>query len=210
MLFDDSYFTIAGISSSEFRDKGSRFIALAYPVKSEAEVKSILQAARKEHPQANHVCYAFRLTTDPTVFRSSDDREPSGSAGKPILAAIQSKGLTDTLVVVIRYFGGTLLGVPGLINAYRTAAYEALERSKIEEKWIMQGYIIRFTYELGSAVHQLLQNVNAKIHQQNYGESCTINFDIRLHHAEKFEAAHRRHPLLAYKSQLEKTKHASA
>lgn len=210
MLFDDNYFTITGPSTSEFRDRGSRFLALAYPVKSEAEVKVILQTTRKEHPQANHVCYAFRLTTDPTVFRSSDDREPSGSAGKPILAAIQSKGLTEILVVVIRYFGGTLLGVPGLINAYRTAASEALEKSKIEEKWVMQGYVIRFTYELSSAVHQLLQNMNVKIHEQSYAERCTITFDIRLHHAEKLEAAHRQHPILAHKSQLERTKHASA
>jgi len=210
MLFDDSFLTIAEFSTSEFKDRGSRFLALAYPVKSEAEVKSILQATRKEHPQANHVCYAFRLTTDPTVFRSSDDREPSGSAGKPILAAIQSKGLTDTLVVVARYFGGTLLGVPGLINAYKTAAMWALEKSKVEEKWVMQSYVIIFTYELSNAVHQLLQNLKAQIHEQSYGESCTITFDVRLHQSEKLETAHRQHPILAYKSQLERKKHASS
>lgn len=210
MLFDDSYFTINEFYTSEFKDRGSRFLAFVYPVKSETAVKSILQATRKEHPQANHVCYAFRMTTDPTVYRSSDDREPSGSAGKPILAAIQSKGLTDILVVVVRYFGGTLLGVPGLINAYRTAASAALDKATIVEKWVMQSYIIRFTYELTTAVHQLLQNMKAQIKEQDFGEICTITFEVRLHHAEKLETAHSQHPVLAYKTQLEKTKNASA
>lgn len=209
MLFDDSYMTIDGISTAEFRDRGSRFIAVAYPIQSETAVKAILQATRKEHPQANHVCYAFRMTTDPTVLRSSDDREPSGSAGKPILAAIQSKGLTDTLVVVIRYFGGTLLGVPGLINAYRSAAAAAIEKATIREKWIMQAYVVSFTYELTSAVHQLLQGMKAHILGQSFGESCSITFEVRLQLTEKLETAHRLHPVLAYRSHLEKTKHAS-
>lgn len=210
MLFDDSYHTIAGFCTAEFRERGSRFIAMAWPVTSEPEVKSLLQATRKAHPQANHACYAFRLTTDPTVFRCSDDREPSGSAGKPILAAIQSKGVTDTLVVVVRYFGGTLLGVPGLINAYRTAAADALKEAIITEKWIVQSYIITFTYDLTSAVHQLLHGMKAAITTQAFGEPCTIRFDIRLHQAEKMEELHRQHPVLAHRSQLEKTTHASS
>src|SRR5258705_6714827 len=121
MIPDDVYKTIASMAKGSFRDRGSKFIAEAFPVTTEQEMKKNLSEAKKKHHKANHHCYAMRLTPDKNNFKCSDDREPSGSAGKPILNVLLSNELTDVLVVVSRYFGGTLLGVPGLINAYRSA-----------------------------------------------------------------------------------------
>ena len=202
MLFDDSYFTLKSPSTGECRDRGSRFIALAYPVQQEEEVKSILQQIKKDHPQANHHCYAFRLTPDPTVYRASDDREPSGSAGKPILGAITSKGLTDVLVVVVRYFGGTLLGVPGLINAYRSAAVAALEHAELTEKFIEETFSLEFQYDLSNEVHQLLRKHKASITAQDYNEPCCISFSLRKSAIIAFENAYKTHPVLSYQTQL--------
>src|SRR4051794_27749102 len=113
MLFDDTYLSVSKAAEGIYRDRGSKFMAFAYPVKNESEIKGWIDKAVKEHPQANHHCYAYRLSPDPTVFRVNDDGEPAGSAGRPILNAIISRQLTDVLVIVVRYFGGTLLGVPG-------------------------------------------------------------------------------------------------
>jgi uncharacterized YigZ family protein len=203
MLFDDTYLTIASPSSGEYRDRGSKFIGFAYPVKSEEEVKQHIQHLRKEHPQANHHCSAFRLSPDPTVFRASDDREPSGSAGKPILGAITSKGLTDVLVVVVRYFGGTLLGVPGLINAYRTAAAAALDNATIKEELITEQYAISFSYDLMNDVHHFLRQFPVKIKSQEFEDPCRIIFDIRKSAALQIEAKIKDHPSLSYQAELE-------
>ena len=126
------------MTEGEFRDRGSRFMAYAYPVKDEAEIKNIVSNIRKEQPKANHHCYAYRLGPGNAVFRYSDDREPSGSAGKPIYGVIQANDLTDVLIVVTRYFGGTLLGIPGLINAYREAAANAIKSATIISKQITE------------------------------------------------------------------------
>lgn len=203
MLFEDTYHTIQSAAASEVRERGSRFLGLSYPVKSEEEVKALLQKIKKEHPQANHHCYAFRLTTDPTVFRFSDDREPSGSAGKPILGAIQSKGLTDILIVVVRYFGGTLLGVPGLISAYRSAATQVIEQSTIIEQTINDRFLLTFPYELINEVHHLLKFFPLQIKKQDYSQPCTIIFDIRKKLSPDFEKKFKEHPKLSYQSTLE-------
>lgn len=121
-----TYKTIAAATTADFRDRGSKFFAFAYPLQQVDEVKHLLQALKKEHPKAVHFCYAYRLDTDGIQYRANDDGEPSGSAGRPILGQIDSAGFTNVLVVVVRYFGGTLLGVPGLINAYKTATASAL------------------------------------------------------------------------------------
>src|SRR5262245_36782634 len=121
------YFTIAQSSFAEFKDRGSRFLAYAYPIQSTEDFKNYLHQLKKEHPKAVHHCFAYRIGIDGNNFRSSDDGEPSGTAGKPILGQIDSKGLTNTAIVVVRYFGGTLLGVPGLINAYKTSSSFALQ-----------------------------------------------------------------------------------
>ena len=132
------YKTLAQATTAEFRDRGSRFIAYAYPVNTVDEVKARVQALKKEHSKANHHCVAFRIGIDGKLFRASDDGEPSGSAGRPILGQIDSAGLTNTLVVVVRYFGGTLLGVPGLINAYKEVTAAALKDAAITEKCVEQ------------------------------------------------------------------------
>jgi uncharacterized YigZ family protein len=202
MLFDDTYLTIKAPSSGEFRDRGSRFLGFAWPIQKEEDVKSLLQNIKKEHPQANHHCYAFRITPDPTIFRASDDREPSGSAGKPILGAIVSKGLTDILIVVVRYFGGTLLGVPGLINAYREAATAALAQAEIIEKNITETFSIEFPYELTNEVHQLLRQHKASILNQNYESPCSVVFNLRKSAAQAFEKAHKEHNTLSYQTSI--------
>lgn len=146
------YYTIEKPSQAEYKDRGSRFLAFAFPVQTAEAFKKGLKALRDQHPKAAHHCSAYRLGTDGTLFRASDDGEPSGSAGKPILGQIDSKGLTNTAVVVVRYFGGTLLGVPGLINAYKTAASLALQLTPIIEKPVLVTYELQFEYNLVNEV----------------------------------------------------------
>jgi uncharacterized YigZ family protein len=146
MLFDDTYRTIEKPAEGLFRDRGSKFLAFAYPVNKETDLKSNLVQLRSEHPKANHHCWAMRLTPDRSVFRLNDDGEPSGTAGRPILNTLLSHDLTNLAVVVVRYFGGTLLGVPGLINAYKMATEEALKQSVTVQKTINDVYTIEFDY----------------------------------------------------------------
>ena len=146
MLFDDSYKTIEDTAEGIFRDKGSKFLAYAYPIRSEDEVKPIIVKLKAEHGKANHFCYAYRLTPDRSVFRVNDDGEPSGTAGRPILNCLLSEDLTNILIVVVRYFGGTLLGVPGLINAYKNASLEAIKESKVVAKTVNDVYEVYFDY----------------------------------------------------------------
>ncbi len=133
----DFYYTIENPSIAEFKDKGSKFIAYAFPVNEVKDFKEKLAAIKKEHPKATHHCFAYRIGTDGTTYRVSDDGEPSGSAGRPILGQLDSKQLTNVLVIVVRYFGGTLLGVPGLINAYKSSAAMALQLVAIIKKPVM-------------------------------------------------------------------------
>ena len=202
MLFEDQYITIEEICSAELKDRGSKFIGLAYPIKEEKEVKEILQKIKKEHAQANHHCYAFRLGPDPTAFRFSDDREPSGSAGKPILGAIQSHQLSDVLVVVVRYFGGTLLGVPGLISAYRGAAQAALENAKTKERTINFKYKIIFPFEITNDVYQFLRSFPTEIKSQEFETPCKIIFELRKSIAPQLENKIKEHPTLSHQATL--------
>jgi uncharacterized YigZ family protein len=203
LLFEDTYLTLQNAADGIFRDRGSKFIGFAYPIKSEEEVKQIIQQLKKEHPQANHHCYAYRLTPDPTVYRANDDREPSGSAGRPILNAILSAGLTDILVVVVRYFGGTLLGVPGLINAYREAAAEALKNGKTIEKTINENYCIGCEYPLLNEVYQFLRLAQATITGQETNEKCVIHFEIRKSLALDLESKFQLNHILQTSATLE-------
>lgn len=140
------YKTISSPSQAEYKDRGSRFLAYAFPVAAADNFKKRLKELKEEHPKAAHHCFAYRIGTDGNNFRASDDGEPSGSAGKPILGQIDSKGLTNLAVVVVRYFGGTLLGVPGLINAYKTATSLALQLAPLIEKPILVEYELQFDY----------------------------------------------------------------
>lgn len=142
------YNTIEKPSVAEFKDRGSKFLAYAFPIQSADDFKKRLKELKEEHPKAAHHCFAYRLDIDGNNFRSGDDGEPSGSAGKPILGQIDSKGLTNTAIVVVRYFGGTLLGVPGLINAYKTSASLALQLTAIIQKPVLLTYELHFDYTL--------------------------------------------------------------
>ncbi|NRF40066.1 YigZ family protein [Pedobacter foliorum] len=179
MLFDDTYKTISAASEGVFKDKGSKFIAYAYPIRTDEEVKTILQNLRSEHPKARHFCWALRLSPDRSIFRIQDDGEPSGTAGRPILNTLLSADITNILIVVVRYFGGTLLGVPGLINAYKTAAAEAIKEANVIEKTVNDVYEITFDYLVMNDVMRLMKEEQLNILDQNFDNSCVIKFEVR-------------------------------
>lgn len=181
-----TYKTITTHTTSDFRDRGSKFFGFTYPVNDVEEVKEKVKALKKEHPKAVHFCYAFRIGTDGTLFRANDDGEPSGSAGKPILGQIDSAGLTNVLVVVVRYFGGSLLGVPGLINAYKTATADALSDAATIEKWIEQKLTITFDYPAMSEVLYLLKQAEATIYKQDLQLFCEVQAGIPKQHADTY------------------------
>lgn len=181
--------TLAAPSSAEFKDKGSRFIAYAYPVQTLPEIKNHIAALQQEHHKARHWCYAYRLGTNGTQFRANDDGEPAGSAGRPILGQIDSFGLTDVLVVVVRYFGGTLLGVPGLIHAYKTATAEALAQAEVVEKNIEKTVMLRCDYPHLSEAIRLAKLHQAEIVHQDLQLDCRLTVRIPLAHYENCLAA---------------------
>jgi uncharacterized YigZ family protein len=178
------YSTIAARASADLRDRGSKFLAFVFPVSDTASVKAQLSALRKEHPKATHHCYAYRLGTSANEWRAVDDGEPSGSAGRPILAAIDSAGLTDVLAVVVRYFGGTLLGVAGLIAAYRGAATEALVQAGRIERWIEKRLTIEADYSVLGEVLHLLKSHEATVYAQEPGLFSSLTAGIPLHRCD--------------------------
>ena len=179
MLFDDTYRTISSSSQGIYKEKSSRFIALAFPVSSEDDIKMQLAELRKEYHDARHHCYAYCLGADKSAWRVNDDGEPSGTAGKPIFGQIQSKDLTNILIVVIRYFGGIKLGIPGLINAYRTAAREAIDNATIVTRMIEERYEVCFEYPFMNVVMKILKEEQADIIEQQFENTCKIRFSIR-------------------------------
>ena len=174
----DYYLTIEKPSFAEYKDRGSRFLAYAYPLTGIDAFKKNLKALKEEHPKAAHHCFAYRLGTDGNLFRAGDDGEPSGTAGKPILGQLDSKGLTDTLVIVVRYFGGTLLGVPGLIQAYKTAASLALQLTPIVRKPVLVSYELQFDYTLMNEVMLLLKRSGSAVQQQDLQLFCHMEVGI--------------------------------
>jgi uncharacterized YigZ family protein len=170
----DRYLTIAKSSRGTFRDRGSKFLAFAFPVSTKEEIKSHLEELRKEYHDARHHCYAYRLGAAKTDFRSNDDGEPSGSAGQPILGQIRSRDLSNVLIVVVRYFGGTLLGVGGLINAYRSAAAEALQNARIIEAVESIPVLITYPYELTNEIMKLVGEEKLEISEQEFLEICRL------------------------------------
>ncbi|RZK12731.1 MAG: YigZ family protein [Flavobacterium sp.] len=179
MLFSDTYQTITQATEGVFRDKGSKFIAYAYPIKSETEVKEITAKLRAEHNKARHFCWAIRLTPDRNVHKFNDDGEPSGTAGRPILNALLSADVTNILVVVVRYFGGTLLGVPGLINAYKTATVDALNTAEIITKTVNDVYELEFDYLTMNDVMRVVKDEQLNILSQNFDTCCKLSFEVR-------------------------------
>ncbi len=187
MLFNDSYFTIEMPCEAIYKVKGSKFFAFSFPVETEAQIREQLQVLKKQHPSANHHCYAWCLGANKAAYRTNDDGEPSNTAGKPIFSQLQSRDLTNTLIVIIRYFGGTLLGVGGLINAYKTSAAMVLEQAMIIEKFILYQYHIEFYYNDLSKVMRILKENEAKIVSNTYQSQNSIIFNVKKQNSEKLE-----------------------
>ena len=180
MEIPDTYKTIKSTSKGIFRDRGSRFIAFANPVFSAEEVKTLLDEYRKTYHDARHHCYAWMIGHERNQWRANDDGEPSGTAGKPILGQINSNQLTNILIVVIRYFGGTLLGTSGLINAYRSAAAEAINVGEIVEYTVNQYYRLKFPYSSMNEVMKVIKEENVIQSEQQFELNCSIRVAIRL------------------------------
>lgn len=180
----ETYSTIERPSTAEFKDRGSRFIAYAFPIQSAEAFRQKLNEIKKEHPKATHHCFAYRLGTDGNTFRVSDDGEPSGSAGRPILGQIDSKQLTDTLVIVVRYFGGSLLGIPGLINAYKTATALSLQLTPITVRSIEVPYQLQFPYTQLDPVLRLLKQLRITVIQKDVQLFCTLTIGIPVKDVE--------------------------
>jgi uncharacterized YigZ family protein len=168
------FYTIEKPSQAEFKDRGSRFLAFAFPIQTVEDFKKALKSLKEEHAKAAHHCFAYRLGTDGNNFRAGDDGEPSGSAGKPILGQIDSKTVTDTAVVVVRYFGGTLLGVPGLINAYKTATSLALQLTPIVEKPVLTNYELQYEYNLMNEVMTFVKRYGCVILENEMQLFCRM------------------------------------
>ena len=175
----DTYSILTQKGEGLFKDKGSKFYAFALPFSSEDELKQSLEEIKSIHPKARHYCYAYRIGSRGDIYRANDDGEPSGSAGKPILNVLLSNQLTNTLVVVVRYFGGTLLGVPGLIHAYKEATKLALETAEREEKTINDTFEIVFGFEQMNEVMRIVKEYQVKIIEQVFHETWGLIFEIR-------------------------------
>lgn len=185
MLFSDEYKTITQPAQGSFRDKGSRFLAFAFPATTESEVKQHLEVLRKQYYDATHHCYAYVLGFDKSAYRVNDDGEPSGTAGRPIHGQILSADLTNTLIVVVRYYGGTNLGVPGLIHAYKTAASEALSHSTIITKIVKEVYQIEYPYEMMNDVMKIIKDEILEVINSEFGMKCVIRLAIRHSEVER-------------------------
>lgn len=176
---EDTYKTIEAKSEGLYKEKGSKFIALAYPVYTEEEIKTILEDLRGKYYDARHHCYAYRLGADKLRFRANDDGEPSSTGGKPILGQIDSNGLTNILIVIVRYFGGVKLGVSGLINAYRTAAADALEHAVVVERTEDEVVKIKFSYAVLNDVMRIIKEMEPAVLERSFELECRMTLALR-------------------------------
>ena len=181
----DSYQTILHPSDEVlFKDRNSKFFGYAFPIRNQEQVKAHIDNLKKQHHSARHWCYAYQIGVEKTVFRANDDGEPNNSAGMPIYGQIQSYDLTNILIVVVRYFGGTKLGVGGLINAYRSAAKMALEKSRVVERTINKTLLVSCTYDHLNKVMRIIKEKNQKVLEQDMHLKCQIKIQVRLKEAE--------------------------
>ena len=178
MSDSDFYYTIEQPAVAEYKDRGSKVIGYVFPVENVETFKEKLGEVKKEHPKASHHCFAYRIGLDKNIFRVSDDGEPSGTAGKPILGQIDSKNLTNTLVIVVRYFGGTMLGVPGLINAYKMTTSLALQLTSIVQKPVEVFYSLQFDYTRMNDVMMIIKQYNCTIIKQEVQLFCMMDIGI--------------------------------
>ena len=181
----DSYLTIAAPAEAVYKERSSKFLAYAYPVTSEEQIREILDALRKQYYDATHHCYAWRLGSHAEQFRSNDDGEPSGTAGKPILGQLLSHELTDCLIVVVRYFGGTKLGVSGLIQAYKESAQEAIAASEIVEKTVDISVHVEFSYVSMNDIMRIVKEESPRIDEQSFDNLCSMTLSIRQSRAQR-------------------------
>lgn len=181
-----SFQTIEAATEGIYKEKGSKFLAFAYPVESEDEIKVKLTELRKKYFDARHHCFGYLLGVDKSKFRSFDDGEPNHSAGDPILGQIKSKNLTNVIVVVVRYFGGTKLGVGGLIQAYKTAAEEALNHARIIEKEVKETFSLRYPYESTPEVMRLVKDFELEIAEQEFKDNCYLKGMVKLKVKKEF------------------------
>ena len=182
----DSYFTIQKPGEAEFKDRGSKFLAFAFPANEIPVFKTRLVQLKKEHPKAVHHCFAYRMGTTGNIFRVSDDGEPSGTAGKPILGQLDSRNITDAAIVVVRYFGGTLLGVPGLIYAYKTVASLSLQVTPVIQKQVEVPYLLQFDYTRINDVMVILKLLGCNIIEQDLQLFCMIKVSVPLNRVKEF------------------------
>ena len=185
-MFDDTYKTLAAPSEGLYKEKGSKFLAFAYPVRTLDEVKAHLDQLRKDYFDARHHCYAYILGPNKDAWRANDDGEPSGTGGRPIHGQLLSADLTDTLIVVVRYFGGILLGASGLANAYKTAARDAIDHATIIEKTINVRYRLLFQYETMNDVMRILKEFDLKPENQHFELDCTLEVEVRQSESVRF------------------------
>jgi len=185
-MFDDTYKTIAAPSEGLYKEKGSKFLAFAYPVHNLEEIKEHLDQLRKDYFDARHHCYAYILGPRKDAYRANDDGEPSGTGGRPIHGQLLSADLTDTLIVVVRYFGGILLGASGLANAYKTAARDAIDHAQIVEKTIDVRYRLLFEYAAMNDVMRILKEYNLKPEHPDYNLDCSLEVSIRQSESVRF------------------------
>jgi uncharacterized YigZ family protein len=174
----DTFKTIESASTGQYKDRGSKFLAYAFPVRNETEIDKFRGELRKKHFDARHHVYAFMLGSEGKTYRASDDGEPANSSGQPILGQIRSFELTDILIVVVRYFGGTKLGVPGLINAYKTAAHDALSNAKIITKTVTSALVLEFEYPLMNVVMRIAKELSIEQGESEFGMNCKIIFNV--------------------------------
>jgi uncharacterized YigZ family protein len=186
VLFDDTFQTIAAPAEGFFKDKGSKFLSYLFPISVEANAKEHLAALKELHPKAVHHCYAYRLGTDKMSYRMSDDGEPSGTAGRPILNTLYSRDITNVIVVVVRYFGGTLLGVPGLINAYKAATEDALASAEIVTRHFINRYKIAFQYPQMNEVMRIVKEMELNVLEQQFEMECSMTVEVRVSATEVF------------------------
>ena len=175
----DTFLTVKDTATAIFKDKGSKFIAFIYPVSTIDEIKSILDQKRKEYYDARHVCYAYMLGFERLDFRANDDGEPSGTAGRPILGQINSANLTDVLIIVVRYFGGILLGTSGLINAYKTSACDVINSAEIITKIVEKSFVATCDYQTVNDVMKIIKEYNLELVKSEYNLDCSFTFKVR-------------------------------
>jgi uncharacterized YigZ family protein len=198
MLFDDTYRTIRNRATGQYKEKGSKFIAIASPVRDENEVKKELEAIKKEYYDARHHCYAYVIGFNREAYRINDDGEPSGTAGRPIHGQILSYDLTNVLIVVVRYFGGIKLGVSGLINAYKTAAGDALSQAEIAEMTVNEVYEVSFDYTVMNEIMKIVKEENLELLNTKFDLDCSLIFKIRKREADRVNSRIRK----TYKSKV--------